>query len=54
MGQKVTFYPVTQIIQVDIAPVDGVIDLDVKVDLYSDGKEDWITKRLRLLKGSKE
>jgi len=43
MGQKVTFYPITQIVQVDIAPVDGVIDFDVKIDLYSDGKEDWIT-----------
>ncbi len=43
MGQKVTFHPLTKIIQVDVAPVDGVVDLDVKIDLYSDGKEDWIT-----------
>lgn len=45
MGAKVTFDPATRIIQVDSAPVldgsDWVVDLDVKVDLYSDGKEDW-------------
>jgi len=41
MGQKVTFNPVTKIIQVDLAPVGGVVELDVKIDLYSDGKEDW-------------
>lgn len=41
MGQKVTFDPVTKIIQIDTAPVSGVVDLDVKIDLYSDGKEDW-------------
>jgi len=43
MGVKVTFDPITKIIQVDQAPAGGYVDLDVKVDLYSDGKEDWIT-----------
>lgn len=41
MGQKVTFDPINKIIQVHIAPVSGEIGLDVKVDLYSDMKEDW-------------
>ena len=41
MGEKVTFNPYTRIIQVDLAPTDGVVALDVKADLYSDGKEDW-------------
>ena len=44
MGSKVTFDPTTRIIQVDQAPVDGVVNLDVKVDLYSDGKEDWVSE----------
>lgn len=44
MGSKVTFDPTTRIIQVDQAPVDGVVDLDVKIDLYSDGKEDWVSE----------
>ena len=43
MGSKVTFDPTTRIIQVDEAPVDGVVDIDVKIDLYSDGKEDWVS-----------
>lgn len=47
MGEKVTFHPDTRIIQVDIAPTfigsDWYVDLDVKIDLYSDGKEDWLT-----------
>jgi hypothetical protein len=46
MGEKVTFHPATRIIQVDIAPTfigsDWYVDLDVKIDLYSDGKEDWL------------
>jgi hypothetical protein len=42
MGAKVTFDPVTRSIIVTQAPVGGVIVLDVKVDLYSDGKEDWL------------
>lgn len=43
MGSKVTFDPTTRIIQVDDAPVGGVVELDVKIDLYSDGKEDWVS-----------
>lgn len=46
MGQKVTFDPVTKLVQVTTPPVlvDGewVVDLDIKIDLYSDGKEDWL------------
>jgi hypothetical protein len=46
MGEKVTFHPATKIIQIDIAPVlegdDWVVDIDAKIDLYSDGKEDWL------------
>jgi hypothetical protein len=41
MGLKVTFDPITKIIQIDTAPVLGVVNLDIKIDLYSDGKEDW-------------
>lgn len=47
MGNKVTFDGVNKIIQVDTAPtlVDGdlVVELDIKIDVYSDGKEDWKT-----------
>ncbi len=47
MGAKVQFLPETRIIQITTAPVlvDGemVVDIDVKTDLYSDGKEDWVT-----------
>ena len=43
MAAKVTFDPATKIITVTQAPVSGVVDIDVKVDLYSDGKEDWKT-----------
>lgn len=47
MGAKVTFNPITRIIKVTQAPVliDGelVVLLDVKVDLYGDQKEDWLT-----------
>lgn len=43
MGSKVTFDPITKIIQIDEAPVDGVVEIDVKIDLYSDGKEDWVS-----------
>lgn len=46
MGEKVTFDPVNLIIQIDEAPTllgdDMVVDVDVKIDLYSDGKEDWL------------
>ena len=55
MAAKVTFDPVTKIISVTQTPVlegaEYVVDLDVKVDLYSDGKEDWIAdSSLRKLK----
>ena len=47
MGEKVTFHPATRIIQIDQAPTfigsDWYVDIDVKTDLYSDGKEDWLT-----------
>ena len=42
MGQKVTFDAINKIIQVDILPVNNIINIDVKEDLYSDMKEDWI------------
>ena len=43
MGAKVTFNEITKIIEVDEAPdVDGEVFIDVKTDLYSDGKEDWV------------
>lgn len=43
MGEKVTFNEITKIIEIDEAPDgNGDINLDVKVDLYSDGKEDWV------------
>lgn len=43
MATKVTFNPTTKIITVTQAPVSGVVNIDVKIDLYSDGKEDWKT-----------
>jgi len=44
MGAKVTFNEITKIIEIDEAPdVDGEVFIDVKTDLYSDGKEDWVT-----------
>jgi hypothetical protein len=43
MGEKVSFDEINKIINVTIAPdVDGEIFIDVKTDLYSDGKEDWV------------
>jgi len=54
MGVKVEFQPADKIIQVTQAPVltDGewVVELDVKIDLYSDGKEDWENNGLGLNK----
>ena len=48
MGAKVTFNELTKIITIDQAPVGGEVDIDVKIDLYSDGKEDWVaTESLR-------
>ncbi len=47
MAAKVTFTVPEKIIYIHSAPVqegsDWVIDIDVKEDLYSDGKEDWRT-----------
>jgi len=44
MAAKVTFDPILKEIIVTQAPDgDGVITLNVQVDLYSDGKEDWLT-----------
>jgi hypothetical protein len=37
MAEKVTFDPVNRLIIVD----NGITELDAKVDLYSDAKEDW-------------
>lgn len=49
MGEKVTFNEITKIIEIDEAPdVNGDVLIDVKADLYSDGKEDWVaTESLR-------
>lgn len=54
MGAKATFDPVTRIITITKAPVldngEWVIDFDIKTDLYSDGKEDWVaSEQLRKL-----
>lgn len=43
MGAKITFDADEREFIVTQAPVDGVIEIDVQVDLYSDGKEDWIS-----------
>jgi len=42
MAAKVTFDPTTKIISVTQAPVSGEVNIDVKIDIYSDGKEDWL------------
>ena len=43
MAAKVNFNEITKIITVTLAPdVNGEIYIDVKTDLYSDGKEDWV------------
>jgi hypothetical protein len=44
MGQKVNFNEITKIIEITLAPdIDGDVLINVKGDLYSDGKEDWVT-----------
>ena len=47
MGAKATFDPLTRIIKLTEAPtlVDGElrVSLDVKIDLYGDQKEDWLS-----------
>ena len=52
MGAKATFDPLTRIIQLTEAPDgNGDVTLDVQVDLYSDGKEDWVAnENLRRLR----
>lgn len=55
MGVKVTFDPVNRIIQLTEVPApvmgEDVVYLDVQIDLYSDGKEDWqSTESLRRLR----
>ena len=51
MAAKVTFDPAKREITVTQAPVNGVITLNIKVDLYSDGKEDWlVTPALQKMK----
>lgn len=43
MGEKVTFNEITKVIEIDEAPdVNGDVLINVKSDLYSDGKEDWV------------
>jgi hypothetical protein len=43
MGEKVEFDEINKIINITLAPdVNGDIFIDVKTDLYSDGKEDWV------------
>lgn len=41
MGAKVTYDWANKIIQVDVAPVGGSVEIDIKEDIYSDGKQDW-------------
>jgi len=44
VGEKVTFDAVTRTIQITEAPdVNGEVFIDVQSDLYSDGKEDWVS-----------
>lgn len=43
MGEKVAFNEITKVIEIDEAPdVNGDVLINVKSDLYSDGKEDWV------------
>lgn len=50
MGEKVTFDSTIKTIIITEAPVfdgtDWVVDLDIKVDVFSDGKEDWLVDPL--------
>lgn len=39
MSEKVVFYPLTKTIKIN----SGVTSIDFKVDIYSDGKEDWLS-----------
>lgn len=44
MGAKATFNPITRIIKLTEAPSgpEGLVFIDVQIDLYSDMKEDWL------------
>jgi len=43
VGAKAIFDSVTRVIQLTEAPdANGDVNIDVQVDLYSDGKEDWV------------
>ena len=39
MANKVVFYPLTKTIKIN----SGITSIDFKVDIYSDGKEDWLS-----------
>lgn len=43
MAEKVSFDPINKIIEVTAVPNNGVIELDIQTDLYSDAKEDWVS-----------
>jgi len=44
MGEKVSFDEINKIINITLAPdANDDIFIDVKTDLYSDGKEDWVS-----------
>lgn len=42
MGAKATFDAIARVITLTEAPAGGKVTVDVKVDLYSDAKEDWL------------
>lgn len=41
MGAKAFFNTATRTIELLEAPTNGVVSVDLRVDIYSDGKEDW-------------
>lgn len=44
MAAKVLFDPINRIIQITQAPdIDNQVVIDINIDVYSDGKEDWIS-----------
>lgn len=50
MGAHANFDPVNKLITLTTAPVNGVVTLDVLIDLYSDAKEDWLADPVLLRK----
>lgn len=42
MGAKIDFDATTREFVITATPVNGVVEIDLQVDLYSDGKEDWV------------